>query len=659
MRRTLRRFTQSVVTLGCLVVAAAGAHAQDFTIELDRYTKVEGSGTSVDITIQRTFAGPDADVFWRTVNGTALGGSDFAAVTSGSVHFNSSQTSQVISVNLVNDPTPEPNATTTLPDEYFFVELTGVSGPWSIQRGRTTVVIIDDDRTMPGVQFLSVVSGGTSTQGSSKIQWRVPAGQPSVPSQIQIRWDKGTSSCTFPNLVGEGIGGIILGAAQPGFTQSYSHDVAAPPHEVWCYSVFTLYSGTPTAEVAMVKTKTFDSAGPIKWTYTSSSLPNVAPPTIGQDGVYTVDNNGVLHAMQRFGAPGSWPGTWSPVMLDSSTANRSPVVPLGALGSRLFIGTQNGWVHSVDARTGTIYWSRRLMAGSVGAQATPALMLTGYGGAHDLVLVGTATGANNTKYFALDPKTGTQIDEYPNGTTDTPPGGLVENVYGMSVVDYTNRRVYVGTTGVDPTGFTLWSLDLGNPLPDLTLSSTVDVPWNPKPLGTGLGTNGSLVLRNGWLHFGTGTGLSTEGELHAIRLSDGVLRSYTHGDGQLKGFPWPDRRNGRLYFSTVNKLHAALFDGSSIGPDPGWVANLGGAGTVTLTNPSIPLQRPGTDELYIGDGNGRLYRFNAATGAQMGVLPLDAPGTIIGAPTLDTGTTPNVLLVGSDKGVVYAVQVGF
>jgi hypothetical protein len=646
------------VALAALVAGPAAAHAQDYWIELESYRVVEGNGLSLPIKIKRNPAGPIADVYWKTVNGSATGGSDFVSVSSGFVQFSSPDTEKTITVTILGDGTPEPNTATTLPDEFFFVELTSVTPGGTFSRSRATVVIVDDDRSMPGVQFLSVVSGGSSTQGNNKLQWRVPAGQPAAPNQVEIRANAGASSCAFPNLVTDGTLVANIGAASPGLTQGYSH-VVATPHQVWCYSVFTIYSGTPTAEVAKVKAKTFDAgAGPIKWTYTSSStLPNVAPPTIGQDGIYTVDNDGVLHAMQRFGAPGTWPTIWNPAMLNGATSNRSVVVPLSTLGTRLFIGTQNGWVHSVDGRTGTIEWSRQLMAGSTGTQATPGLLLKGYGGANDLVLVGTATGTSNTKFFALDPLTGATFDDYPNGTTDTPPGA-VENVFGQPVVDYANNRVYFGTTGVNPTGFTLWSLDLGSPAPDLTLSTTL--AWNPKPLGSLVGSNGSLVSRNGWLYLGTGGGGATEGDLNAVRISDGALRIYNHGDGQLKGFPWPDRRNGRLYFSTTNKVHAAFFDGSTLGPDPGWQANLSGVSHVTVSHPSIVLQRPGTDELYVGDDQGHLLRFNAATGAQMGVVTLDGPGTIIGAPSLDTGQTPlPLLLVGSDKGVVYAVQVGF
>jgi len=655
MGRTVRWVARAFVALAAVVAGPAAARAQDFLLQQD-YRVVEGTPT-VNVIITRTSSGLDTDVFWRTIDGSAVGGSDFTPVPSGSVHFTPSDFSKTVPVTILNDGTPEPG--TGVQDEVFFIELTGVSGAGVIQDGRATVTIVDDDRSTPGAQFLSVVSDGTSISGRNRLQWRVPAGQPNAPTQFHIRWDKGPTDCVFPGNTTAGFGGSgAFTANAAGTVQSYPHSVPVP-HEVWCYSIFTLYPAqSPT--IVTVKTKTFDSnAGPLKWTYTNTAaLPSVAPPTVGQDAIYSVDNDGVLHAMQRSGAnAGAWPPTWNPVDLGLPGHNRSPVVPLSVLGWRLFVGTENGEVHSVDGRTGTINWSRsqpfgnsQLMSGSAGTQATPALLLKAYGGLNDLLLVGTATGASNAKFFALDPLTGATIDAYPNGTTDTPPGGRVDNVLGMAVVDYAGNRVYFGTTGTGLTN-TLWSLDLG-PMgsPDLTLTGAL--AWNPKPLGTGTGTVGSPVLRNGRLYLDTGSGATSE--LHSLRISDGYLSSYMHGDGQAKGFAWPDRRNGRLYFSTTSQVRALNDDGSSLAPDPGWLASVGGS--VTMTNPSIVLQKPGTDELYVGDGLGRLVRLNAATGLQVGMVTLDA-NAIIGAPSLDN--VNNMLLVGSDKGVIYAVQVGF
>ena len=164
MGRTLRWVVRAVVGLAACVAGPAAAQAQDFLLQQD-YRVVEGP-PPVTITITRTFPGLDTDVFWRTVAGSAVGGSDFVPVASDFVHFGPSDTSKTINVTIVSDGTPEPG--TGVQDEVFFVELTGVSGVGAIQDAWASVTIVDDDRSQPGAQFLSVVSDGTSTSGRNR-----------------------------------------------------------------------------------------------------------------------------------------------------------------------------------------------------------------------------------------------------------------------------------------------------------------------------------------------------------------------------------------------------------------------------------------------------------------------------------------------------------
>jgi outer membrane protein assembly factor BamB len=399
--------------------------------------------------------------------------------------------------------------------------------------------------------------------------------------------------------------------------------------------------------------KTFDSTpGPVKWTFTpghysTATAASLVPPTVGLDGIYSVGTDGVVYAMQRGTGPtsGLWPPTWNPVALGKPAHNRSPVVTFSA-GARLFVGTENGEVHAVDARTGSIVWSRaagfpagsqQLMPGSTGTQATPAGLFKSFGGLNDLLLVGTATSGGNTQFFALDPVTGATRDYFPTGGDTFP--GPIDNVYGMAVVDYASNKVYFGTAG---SAFTLWGLDMGpSGAPDLKL---LPAPaWNPQPLGITGGTTGAPVARNGRLYLGTDNGAASA--IHSLRVSDGNLYSYTHGDGQVKGFVWPDRRDDRLYFSTVNNVHGVRDDGMAI--TPLW-------SPISVQSPSIPLQRPGTDNLYVGDGNGRLLQIDVVS-KTITPVQLDTGTVQIGAPSLDN--VNSLVLVGSDKGVIYAVRV--
>ena len=78
---------------------------------------------------------------------------------------------------------------------------------------------------------------------------------------------------------------------------------------------------------------------------------------------------------------------------------------------------------------------------------------------------------------------------------------------------------------------------------------------------------------------------------------------------------------------------------------------------ISVQDPSIPLQMPGTDHLWVGDGQGRLHQIDVSAGNIKATLTLDADQAQIGAPSLDG---PNgILIVGSDSGVIYAVRVPF
>lgn len=654
----------SAAALAVVLLAPIVVDAQDFSITDARLVEGSSGFTDWQLTIYRGGPGAASNVPWTAVPGSATA-SDFVTANpygSGVLSFGPADTSLQITVRIIADTTPEWSSTLQQ-DEVFFVDL-GMPTVGGIQKGRGTVTIVDDDVSQPGVQFLSAVTDSTGPaagDGRNRLQWRVPAGQ-TLPSQIVIAWTSGPTSCVPPtsDTAGEAPGPVNLAPLAAGSRQTWTHDFSNGPVQVprvYCYTVFVRYPAL-SGERAHVVTKTFDSTtGSRKWTYTAgyyggSAAGNVVPPTVGADGIYSVGTDGVVHAMQRGDAGGTWPPLWNPLALGKPAHNRSPVVSVQAGISRLFVGTESGEVHAVDARQGTLAWSRSQLFGttqlmpsfSTGVQAIPAGLFKAYGGQNDLLLVGTATAAGSTKFFALNPANGATIDDYPNGG-DTPPGPL-GNVFGMAVVDYANNRVYFGTAS-GGASHTLWSLDLG-PMgaPNLSLTSTATLPWNPKPLGISSGTQGSPVLRGTQLYLGTDSGAA--GAVHSLCLTDGSVQSYTHGDGQLKGFAWPDRRDTRLYFSTTSKVHAIRDDGSSL--NPYW------ATPISVTSPSIALQKPGTDFLYVGDGTGRLLQINILTQV-ITPMQLDTGSVQIGAPSLDN--VHNLLLVGSDKGVIYAIRVPF
>jgi outer membrane protein assembly factor BamB len=645
------------------LVAAAGEAQNLIDIGVDQI-RVEGNATTL-VPFTLTLAGPATStitVNWRTIGGSAQVGFDFVLVTSGTVTFNPGDLSKPLTptVQIVGDSSPEWSSTLQQ-DEVFFVELFNPIGA-TIRRGRASVTIIDDDVSQPGAQYLSAVTDSTgkgSNDGRNRLQWRVPAA-PSGPTRFNVCFKTSATTCTPPLADTDIAGGgcfNVPGPFTPGSKMLFTHDKSSAIRvrvgNNYCYTVFTYYPAVSN-ERAEVSVKAFNSGpGPVRWTltpghYGGTAAASLVPPTVGLDGIYSVGTDGVVYAMQRGASGGLWPSTWNPLALGKPAHSRSPVVTFSA-GARFFAGTENGEVHAVDARLGTLVWSRaavfppgsqQLMTGATGAQAAPAGIFKSFGGLNDLLVVGTATAVGNTSFFALDPTTGATLDSYPT-VGDTPPGPI-DNVLGMAVVDYATNKVYFGTNG---SAFTLWGLDMGpSGAPDLKLLTTP--AWNPKPLGASGGTTGSPVMRNGQLYMGTDNGANSQ--VHSLRASDGLLYSYTHGDGQVKGFVWPDRRDTRLYFSTVNKVHGVFDSGSSLAPI--WAP-------ISVVSPSIPLQKPGTDHLWVGDGQGRLIQIEVLTGTVTNSIPLDTGTVQIGAPSLDNPN--NLLIVGSDKGVIYAVSVPF
>ncbi|HUL76574.1 MAG TPA: hypothetical protein VL691_04855, partial [Vicinamibacteria bacterium] len=85
-------------------------------------------------------------------------------------------------------------------------------------------------------------------------------------------------------------------------------------------------------------------------------------------------------------------------------------------------------------------------------------------------------------------------------------------------------------------------------------------------------------------------------------------------------------------------------------------------------SPSIVLYAPGTSNVYFGGSNGRLYQLDfsydsASPEFAKWVTLGDGTGRI-GAPSLDIGLLPpavaagkQLLLVGSESGVLYGVEV--
>jgi outer membrane protein assembly factor BamB len=147
-----------------------------------------------------------------------------------------------------------------------------------------------------------------------------------------------------------------------------------------------------------------------------------------------------------------------------------------------------------------------------------------------------------------------------------------------------------------------------------------------------------------------------DGKVYAFDVNDGAERSNfpfdTH-DGPTKGFVFPDFAGDRLYFATVTTVWAVR----DVGPVATERWSHSG-----IPDPSIVVYPPGSQYLWVGSSDGRLYQIDVTTGN-----PAQAPDTKsvllgsgaagVGSPSYDV--IHKLVYVGTEDGSLYAVAVPF
>jgi outer membrane protein assembly factor BamB len=598
-----------------------------------------GTSPATPFELAVTLSHPSAfpvSVSWATVaGGTATPGTDYVSA-SGMVSFPAGDAApRTVVVQVVGDTDPEP-------DETFHVDLSAPSGG-TLLKARGIGVILDDDEPLPPVRALSVVSDGTTSpsSGRNRLQWVNPVGA-GTPVNVRIRWNEGPG-CTPPDPGNPAVtSGFVEDLPCGGACPDQRQYTSLTLDRRYCHTVYVEYApGGLWSEGTSAPGVPFDATGPVKWKhFTGSGATAVSPPTVGQGRILVPSNDTLLHAMANGAAGGPWPPGWTPARLGSPAQARSPIVPLFGF-QNVYLATQDGWVHALDAETGATIWATLI---GTGAQAAPAGIFTAFGGEWSYLLVGTRQATNN-QFHALDPFTGAVVDSYPK--VGDPEFGQMGDVNGMATVDYARGRVYFGTLGGSSTG-SLWCLKLGPP------TTALGFGWAAPRAVVG-DFEGSPVVRGNRVLAG-----NTAGVLWAVDPEDGTpLYSYASGDEAVKGFPFPDRRNGDVYFTTENtggdgRVHAVTDTGSAFTTK--WVSGL-------LQKPSVPLLWTGGDRLYVGVeravAGGGLLELPIGSGTPVLARDLEPADVVIGAPSLDIGVVPNQVHAGSVAGVVYAVQAPF
>ena len=388
-----------------------------------------------------------------------------------------------------------------------------------------------------------------------------------------------------------------------------------------------------------VKARPFDATTdgpPVKWAYATGGTA-VAPPTVSGPGILALSNDRTVHALTRGSAGGVWPASWVPTALAGVAHSRSPVVPftvpLNGADTVLFTADDAtpGFLHAIDARTGLRPWPAQ--APGLAMTGAPGGIFTQYGGVRTRCSSGTRDIAVDNELRALKLADGSLdrgLRGSPQPRSDRPDqrhagDRLRDGAHLLRLVEPDRRRhAVLPRDRGQPALFTYkWSRNLGN-------------------------ITGSPVLRGGRVYVSTDAGarlLARRGERRG--------RPHDRDRGRAgQGLPVPRpaqrRPDLRHEHEGLERLRRRLVDERSTG-----------SGRTRGLNPSLILYWPQTNLVYVGSANGKLYELDFTAREHLDAAHVQAPGRSggglgqVGAPSLDIGVTPQLLIVGSEPGVLY------
>lgn len=458
---------------------------------------------------------------------------------------------------------------------------------------------------------------GLGTQvGRVKLEW---AAAPDANVEI----NRGTTFLApFKVTTASGYGTHIDDNLTPGDTHTYSA------------SVVTL-SG-----VSMWKTVTttiHNSTTPVKWSYSTGAT--ALNPMAISGAIFTGSNDRLVHAINLKATGGDWPRTapfdWMPYAMNAPAQGRLPVGLMN--GQRVVLaGGLDGYLYCINANTGAEIW-RKTAPGveMIAAPPTAALRSSGTGLAKDLLLYGTRNSTGVNKIVAVDAANGNFVWQFDNGgaTDATKALGIIS---GAPLIDAPNKRLWFTTrkrTGGSP--YTLWMITFNDA--GATAQWWADIG----------DSDCAPVLRNGVVYLGTNGGNVTA--FTAVPATGGLqspIWTYTTNDGPVKLGVMIDNFSNWLFASTTNKVWG--FEGGPSGVNLRFQTGLS-----EIPNPSRPLYA--SNKLYVGAGDGYVNVLSDfKTGAVVRTTIPVVTGRVLGNPAMDFQN--NLLHIGSDSGIIYAVQ---
>jgi len=485
-----------------------------------------------------------------------------------------------------------------------------------------------------GVRFFTV----TSTSETNVLEWVNPS-LDYVSTEIVFRTDR------FPSAPGEVGSTTLVNGGTAGSKDRYVHDTGPGSNgQTHYYGAFVHRSAAPVlSKGRFCSGRPFDNvSGSVKWAFNTGVF-SLTPPTVSGASVIAPSNDHALYAMKRGPGGGEWPAGWRPALFGGPVQSRSPVVPVTVNGKNpvVFAGAQDGAVYAVDGTVGgatSFPWLPIPIAATT-VQAAPAGLFTAFGGDYDYLLVGTRDDLVDNALVAIDPFLGTELARFTNGG-----GGAGIGIIGdMAVVDYATSRVYFASHARSGgSSSTLWCLKLASASPGPVF--TLD--WK-RDLGD---ISSSPVLRGGRVYVGSALGGGTVFSIDADGGDVALDRTFSHGDGQVKGFIFPDRASQDLYFATGTRVW-----GVSDTADPMPDKFSGGVVLAPGVTPSPVLFVPGSHYVYVGGSDGRLYELDVlGSPPSVNSVALGDGLSTVGGPSLDWWYS--LVHVGTEAGIFYAVE---
>ncbi len=504
--------------------------------------------------------------------------------------------------------------------------------------------------------FSSEVTG-TSTCSSPPQPFRVFSAT-STNASVLLQWLNPTSCTAFVPAISYATAGypaahgdptaVTVGQQNLCTTSKGSVSTSLSNDLTYRFSAFV--KGSSDASWSARKTtwaRPFDSAGNVKWAYTTGASAMVQPgnnQATGASSVLFVSNDRVLHSAVSGTTGGQWPSGFVPQAMNAPSQAWPGVVPgmsaivTGGADRVAFIPSQDGYLYARNVATGASIWSTALLGDAL--QGGVAGIFERFGGPSGVnrLFVGSRNATDYNKIYGIEAASGgkpTDASGWPfdNGASTTA-ANAIGIISSMPAVDYSSSKVYV--TSRQKTGGTtqtLWCL---------TYEGIVCTGgWASLALGD---IDSSPNVRSGYVYVGTNAGL-----VYKIDATSGVTSwtSSATSDGPVRVGLWVDLTVDRVYFSTNTKVWALVASTGALvsGNDIVW--------PVAIESPSYPVKVNG--KLYVGSSDGELYQVDGTTGVVDMSVTLGNGKAAVGTPAYNG--LDQMLYVGTEAGVVYAVQV--